>query len=326
MKIFSKTYAGCTKISSYMLGKLVLILLIVTTLFLQTSGQTLPRKCVNEPEPDANLLKIRTRWALSLGDSKIAVNVYNNPKRLITFLVLHHNEQTGLNLVKDKILKEGGRLIEVVACNGDNPYRYLNFTAAEESYLVDPNRIFTEKFKYPRDDVANELAGEKLPETVVPLVKKFRDGLLRIIFPNSTRSRQFLLRRSEPFLVAVHNNGSDSDTDIDSAGNWKEVNSEKVQKIDEADKDDFFLVTDIPNNSLNLYQHFSGIKQNGLPVFNVAAQKSQKEDILNGDDGSLSIYCGINGIPYINVEAERGHDTEQSVMLDEIIKLVRKRR
>jgi hypothetical protein len=33
------------------------------------------------------------------------------------------------------------------------------------------------------------------------------------------------------------------------------------------------------------------------------------------DDGSLSVYCGKLGIPYVNVEAQHGHLVRQLKML-----------
>ena len=40
------------------------------------------------------------------------------------------------------------------------------------------------------------------------------------------------------------------------------------------------------------------------------------------DDGSLSVYCGMKKIPYINVEAQRGHLQEQIAMLKELQNLL----
>ena len=62
--------------------------------------------------------------------------------------------------------------------------------------------------------------------------------------------------------------------------------------------------------------YFDNIKRLG---FNVVLQNNMKVT----DDGSLSVYCGKQRIPYINVEAENGHLTEQKEMLAAIWLLVK---
>jgi hypothetical protein len=69
----------------------------------------------------------------------------------------------------------------------------------------------------------------------------------------------------------------------------------------ETDVDDFFFVTD-----KNIFKFLKEKNQN------VALQ----DNVNVTDDGSLSVYCGKNKIPYINVESEHGHFREQTRMLE----------
>ncbi|MBK8927556.1 MAG: hypothetical protein IPM74_17060 [Crocinitomicaceae bacterium] len=70
------------------------------------------------------------------------------------------------------------------------------------------------------------------------------------------------------------------------------------------DPDDFIFTTD-----KNLYDHLSQ-----LPV-NIILQDNDNCK----DDGSLSVYCGRKGIPYVNIEAEYGHLTEQVKLIEMVV-------
>ena len=67
------------------------------------------------------------------------------------------------------------------------------------------------------------------------------------------------------------------------------------------DPDDFFFVT-----QQGLFEALKAAK------FNVVLQDNRTVT----DDGSLSVYCGQQGIPYVNVEAEHGHLEAQVKMLE----------
>ena len=66
------------------------------------------------------------------------------------------------------------------------------------------------------------------------------------------------------------------------------------------DKDDFYFVTEYPIlDQLCVGQYHAVMQSNSRMT----------------DDGSLSVYCGRLGIPYINVEAQHGHLFRQVNML-----------
>jgi hypothetical protein len=66
------------------------------------------------------------------------------------------------------------------------------------------------------------------------------------------------------------------------------------------DKDDFYFVTD--------YQILDKLC---IGQYHVVMQ----DNAMMTDDGSLSVYCGRLGIPYVNVEAQHGHLFRQMKML-----------
>ena len=44
------------------------------------------------------------------------------------------------------------------------------------------------------------------------------------------------------------------------------------------------------------------------------------------NDGSLSVYCGKNEIPYINIETQKGHFDAQMRLMEQVLRVVRSRK
>ena len=70
-----------------------------------------------------------------------------------------------------------------------------------------------------------------------------------------------------------------------------------------------------------------------IPVYNtelylnkcldsVINQTLKEIEIICINDGSLSVYCGLKGIPYANVEAEDGHVEEQISLIAEVVSVI----
>src|SRR5215204_2834789 len=84
---------------------------------------------------NANAASVKTAQKLQLGDSEVSVNVYENGGASVTFFAPHHNEQIGLNLAKDYVNRNGGRLIEIESTDERGvPMRYVKFTAGGKNY------------------------------------------------------------------------------------------------------------------------------------------------------------------------------------------------
>ncbi|ASK27302.1 hypothetical protein [Neisseria chenwenguii] len=101
-------------------------------------------------------------------------------------------------------------------------------------------------------------------------------------------------------IIALHNN-TDAATDIESYAVEALAGADAQVAVNpERDADDYFYV-----NSDAAFEFF---RARG---FNVVKQGGSVPD-----DGSLSVYAARTGLPYINIEAEFGHDAEQQEMLD----------
>ena len=269
---------------------------------------------------NANAATVKTTHRLSLGDSQISVNVYENAGASVTFFAPHHNERIGLNLAKDYINRNGGRLIEIESIDErGNAMRYLKFTSNGKNYTVDPNRIYTDNGR------GCNVSGE-IRETV----KTFAEELLKIILDADGKT----LRAGERFIVAVHNN-----TDV-SAKNLNAQNSDltavaflRAQSAGnlthgafEAQADGVFLSnteTDEDNFIfLSTPAHIGYFAEKG---FNVVVQKpaaklQSKQCTI--DDGSLSVYAGQSAVPYICLEADGVNGTvRQRQMLEAVYAL-----
>ncbi|MBK7099776.1 MAG: hypothetical protein IPH58_17615 [Sphingobacteriales bacterium] len=112
--------------------------------------------------------------------------------------------------------------------------------------------------------------------------------------------KMFRSKIQNGYIVALHNN-TDSSYSILSYLNAKDA--EDVYINENEDIDDFFFVT-----ARSEFEYFKSLGRNVV---------LQSEEVK--DDGSLSVYCQNNGIPYINIEAQHGHLQEQAEMIKEIL-------
>lgn len=266
-----------------------LILTTAATVFGQTtSGQTgLTKKTIE----------------LALGETTVKINVYERRGARLTFVSPHHNEQIAVRLARETIEKNGGRFIEIESFDENGkPQRRLNFSFKGINYSLDPNRIFTENGR----ECANFA-----PE-IEPLVKNFAENVLKIILKDGSR-----LRDGEFFLAAIHNNRdvderadlSEKAGDLTALGfsrEFAEVLTARTEfhfqaggvflSNEEPDADNFVFIS-----APNMLDFFAN------EGFNVVVQKSAAKLRLKNcaiDDGSLSVFAGLQNIPYINLEAD----------------------
>lgn len=192
-----------------------------------------------------------------------------------TFVALHENESTSVSAAKEVLRTKGGVLVELKHGGGRN----LRFRHKGKTYTVDPNRIFTDA------GIRKTLAGGYSTE-----VHQIVTGLANTI----------LTRLSRSVIVSLHNNtnGSYSIKSYSPGGQYAR-DASALHVVPGRDADDFFFVTSS--------RIFAALKSRD---FNVALQSSS-----GTDDGSLSVYCIRNGIPYVNVEAQGGHLSEQKSMI-----------
>ena len=103
-------------------------------------------------------------------------------------------------------------------------------------------------------------------------------------------------------VVALHNN-ADCNYSATQYLDGQELarDAADVHLEDGQDADDFFFVTE--------KRFFEALRARR---FNVVLQDNRSVT----DDGSLSVYCGQHGIPYVNVEAQDGHLQAQKTMIE----------
>lgn len=250
----------------------------------------------------ADAATVKTTHKIKLGDSQINVNIYENAGASVTFFAPHHNEQIGLNLAKDYVNRNGGRLIEIESTDErGRPQRYVKFTYGGKNYSIDPNRIYT-------DNGRSCSVAPEINETV----KNFSDKVLKLILDADGKT----LRPNERFIVAVHNNTDVSakpekaqSADLTAVSFIKAQSTKNIAHgAFEAQADGVFLSnteTDEDNFIfLSTPAHIGYFAEKG---FNVVVQKpaaklQSKQCTI--DDGSLSVFSAQTAIPYICLEAD----------------------
>ncbi len=204
------------------------------------------------------------------------------------FLSLHSNEKTSIEATKRLLTNSPGRMIALDA----NGARRLHLAPGERNTTIDPNRMFT-------------LPGIERDIKRYSTVIRGNDAELVQRFGREVLERYVL---NQGLIVAIHNNTDGSYSILSYRAGGSEAAATGELFINPAkDPDDFFLVT--------VKSHFDTIKRAG---FNVVLQSPAPPD-----DGSLSVYCGLRRIPYVNVEAQSGHlDTQLEMLRFVVEKLV----
>ncbi len=160
--------------------------------------------------------------------------------------------------------------------------RLISFEFKGRMIQFDPNRMFTKKGR-----AANlQLLNGKTPNGTEDEVEDFAEEITYKI-------------KKARIIIAVHNN-----TD----GRPLSVNSFKEKYVNRnMDADDFILTTE--------KKIFDQLKKKKINAVLQTVKTST-------DDGSLAIYCSKKKIPYINIEAQEGHNTEQLEMLNALTDII----
>lgn len=219
--------------------------------------------------------------AFKLGDDKIHVVVHRKPPATLTMINVHHDETASVQAGLASIKQRGGRLIEFVHPGA----RLVAFRLDGKNYTFDPNRIFS--------DIGIKATLEKFGDWTPAgheTVKAFAAEYIR----------QFALDQ-EPVIIALHNT-TDGIFSIKSYLPDGPHGSATAETYISPNRSpfDFFFATD--------KWFYDYLKARD---FNVTLQ----DNANTPDDGSLSVYFARKGIPYLNIEAEINHLTEQIEMV-----------
>jgi hypothetical protein len=222
-----------------------------------------------------------TSTSFALGDSTVDVVVHQSAVPGLTYLNLHDNEQTAVEAALSVLRREGGRLVELQHTGERN----LTFALDDSLYVFDPNRMFTDAGLRASLDTLSTAT-----DTAHAVVRAFADSVLAIYRPDTLAA-----------VVTVHNNTQNRYSVLSYAdGGDYEDDALFVYVSGDDDPDDFFFVTD---EAL-----YNALREEG---FSAVLQDNRQAT----DDGSLSVYCGQRGLPYVNAEAQHGHFAEQVKML-----------
>jgi hypothetical protein len=222
-----------------------------------------------------------------IGETTIRAHVTKSGRNGLTMIALHEDEQTSVGAGRKVLERYGGRLIELVH-SGD---RRVAFSRDGQAYSFDPNRIFSES-GVAATVRGNGVVGAEIHREVNRFAQEFVD---------------YFRLRKERCLIALHNNGEGglAITTYGPGGSGAN-DAEKVFSSPAIDPDNFFYVTDD--------RFFRFLADRGL---NVVLQNNRTVQ----DDGSMSVFAGRYGIPYINVETQEGQLREQIEMLDAAIEV-----
>ena len=203
--------------------------------------------------------------------------VYDTVHRILWFNV-HDDENTAVRAAKSSLLS--GTLVEIKHGGGRN----IRFRLNGRTYRFDPNRIYSDTGRYR--SLAKLSAYSPQADSVVKGFARFITGKLLQSFDT---------------VVTLHNNTNGHYSVMNyMPGGPDERDARRVFYAVATDPDDFFYCTDTGIYEAIIRKGFNALWQNNDSVT---------------DDGSLSVYCGKNRIPYVNIEAQRGHLRQQKSMI-----------
>ena len=209
----------------------------------------------------------------------------------LVYISLHDDEFTAVESTRQLLERHGGILIEIE----NNEKRNIRFRLGNGVYGIDPNRMFSQKGIAKSMDELGRVSTPAVRE-----IEKFADRVLQLI-PEDAEC-----------IIALHNNtdGQFSATSY-AKGNKRQNEAEAVHINSEHDADDFFLTTDRKIFNALAAQNYNAVLQ---------------DNSSSVDDGSLSVYCGKNGLKYVNLETEHNKRDLYYSMMEELIQILKEPR
>jgi hypothetical protein len=277
----------------------------------------------------------------TLGDATVRLVAHRTDKPGPLYFNMHDDEHTSVEAAAAVLGGSGGTLFEL-SHTGE---RFIGFYLDSTRYAVDPNRIYTNagvwremRRAFDQDSVKaaaalhsmhvkwTEIAVKlwskeskaisktvkmrliqtldkwRIPEEIPPFRFTAKDTMAFEIVRTFAQALISIMEiDTRPLVIALHNNKEDgysaSSYRVDSI---YEKEALAIYMGWHADADDFYFVTD--------RRIFEALQP---AYYHIVLQDNARMT----DDGSLSVYCGQRGIPYVNVEAQHGHLFDQHSML-----------
>lgn len=226
---------------------------------------------------------------VSLGENEFTIEHYTSGDPGLQLINIHEDEQTSIEASLEYLRDNSGSLTYLK----HDQTRRIEFELDGEMYSIDPNRIYTDQ------GIENTLEdGDNYSEAAHEEVAVLAETIL-----------QFYEFDRQDVVIAMHNNQINgfSIESYAKGGNLAH-NAERVHIEEDQDINDFFYLTDE-----RFYEFLTDRGFNAM---------LQDEDEVT-DDGSLSVYSGMQGKPYINVEAGHDHLEKQLNMLRVVEEMLR---
>lgn len=231
-----------------------------------------------------------SRESIPLGQGQVPVLVYQRGALQPTMINVHDDENTSVLAGKAVVKASGGRVLELA----HSGRRLIRFELNGATYRFDPNRIFSDEgiaATLRRQGNYSEAAHVAVKQFAAELISRFQLDLA-------------------PAIVALHNT-TNGGLAIDSyqPNRPRESAAARVHRSPRCSPGDFFYVTDARFFDYLAARDFNVMLQDNATV---------------PDDGSMSVYFGRKGIPYVNIEADETHLPQQTEMVRVVGEMLRK--
>lgn len=228
---------------------------------------------------------------IPLGTKTCIIKYTENPNAVATLLSLHDDENTAVEAFNSLPQDISFNLFEI--SQAENGQRNLVYGLKDKICDFDPNRIFS-------SEGINKTFDSNYPKEFKLDIEKFGKDLLK----------KYKARNNSKYIISVHNNkdGYGGDNGTASIIHYKKgVNATDVFGSKGEDTDDYFVVTE--------QEDFNKLKSLNK---NVVLEPDNPSD-----DGSLSVYCKKQKIPYINIESQHKHKEIQAEMMKTVFLLLK---
>lgn len=208
----------------------------------------------------------------------------------LKFLNIHDDENTSVEAAHNYLGMEGGLIMELQYGNVRN-IRF-NLESSIDVCIYDPNGMFTDIGAYRTLDKHSRVTSES-----VQRIRAFGDTILEMYD-----------YKQLGYIVTLHNN-TEGYFSILSYQPGKDLApaAAEVYINPAMDPDDFVFVTD--------RFFFEYLKEREV--------NAVLQGVTAPNDGSLSVYAAMTGIPYVNIEAQHGHFEENYRMVAIVAGMVR---
>jgi hypothetical protein len=232
---------------------------------------------------DTIVRKVPTKTHVyQLSGEKVGFKIHNPQDEMgVLYYNMHDDENTAVEAMEKILLDHGGKFVELQFKGKRWIGGWMN---AKRHFWFDPNRIYTDLGIYKTLRAYQSYNSYSRKE-----VKKLGQFITKELLKDAK------------MIVALHNNQrgynilkylKDSIFEEDAAMYY--INKEHSPH-------DFFYIVDTALYDFVVSKGYNAVLQNPESV---------------ADDGSLSVYCANQGIPYVNVEAKKGHLKQQIEMIE----------